>query len=91
MAALMRRWGHPYDADANLGYQIVDPTASMGENVWNMAQVRAGRRVSVCVCVCVKEQKETNACACVLRKEVLRFLKRMCICKHTRVICLLCV
>eukprot|EP00198_Chlamydomonas_reinhardtii_P006708 XP_001696044.1 predicted protein [Chlamydomonas reinhardtii] len=39
MAALMRRWGHPYDADANLGYQIVDPTASMGENVWNMAQV----------------------------------------------------
>ncbi|KAG2431984.1 hypothetical protein HYH02_013200 [Chlamydomonas schloesseri] len=39
MAAVMRRWGHPYDADASLGYQIVDPTASMGENVWNMAQV----------------------------------------------------
>ncbi|KAG2493906.1 hypothetical protein HYH03_007842 [Edaphochlamys debaryana] len=38
-AALMRRYGHPYDADANLGYQIVDPTATMGENIWNMAQV----------------------------------------------------
>ncbi|GIL79213.1 hypothetical protein Vretimale_16366 [Volvox reticuliferus] len=38
-AALVKRFGHPYDADATLGYQIVDPTASMGENIWNMAQV----------------------------------------------------
>ncbi|EFJ50173.1 hypothetical protein VOLCADRAFT_89029 [Volvox carteri f. nagariensis] len=38
-AAIVKRFGHPYDADATLGYQIVDPTASMGENIWNMAQV----------------------------------------------------
>ncbi|KXZ45076.1 hypothetical protein GPECTOR_59g685 [Gonium pectorale] len=64
MTAVMKRFGHPYDGDATLGYQasgagaeaggqgcaqvagtlgaecrIVDPTASIGENIWNMAQV----------------------------------------------------
>ncbi|GFR49151.1 hypothetical protein Agub_g11169, partial [Astrephomene gubernaculifera] len=37
-AALMRRYGHPYDSDLVLGYQVVDPTATVGENVWNLAQ-----------------------------------------------------
>lgn len=39
LLALAKRFGHPYEADRMLGYQIVDPTVSMGENVWNLTQV----------------------------------------------------
>lgn len=44
-ALLRRAGGHPYDADEMIGFGVVDPTKSPGENVWNMLQVR----VTLCV------------------------------------------